>query len=559
MRFPVLAGRLAPAVLLGLALAWPAPAGAQPRPPQPQVVGGSEAAEGAFPFQVAVIRAGDPGHTFDDDFNQWCGGTVLNRVWALTAWHCVSGLAPRQLEVVAGRTDLAAQDRGQRRTVAEVQLYPLAWKNADGSPHQFARDWALLGLTRPFLLDQPASPDSATVSAVALVGRGDSSWERDGAAATTIGWGITEGQQRSPRLRQAEVPIIADARCPEVMSAQAAAYLAPEVETCAGKPTVAGNPPPGTDSCTYDSGGPLLVTDAQGQRRQAGVVSWGAQNCGQYAGVYASVDDPAFRDWLAPIVARAPAGSPTLARARAFDQAAPDAAGGRLAQTVLNPDGASVSTRYKDPGGWGPWGAPVSLTALGLPAKVTRLRSFSQAGRPPSGQPKQDALSADGLTLWHREFEAGAWGAWQPFSVASIGLPEAGPIRAWELTGPDPAIGASAWKQTALSDDGRRLMYRFHRGGWGGWSLLGVDQIGIAGVGELRSFSQGVNPAGQAKQDALGAEGYWLYSRVFSAGRWGAWQAAGIDALGVPEVAAEAERAGERSDAVHGRPPEEAP
>jgi hypothetical protein len=54
-------------------------------------------------------------------------------------------------------------------------------------------------------------------------------------------------------------------------------------------------------------------------------------------------------------------------------------------------------------------------------------------------------------------------------------------------------------------------------------------------VGEARSFSQGVNPAGQPKQDLLAADGLTLHSRVFAGGRWGPWQPPlAVPLLGVP-------------------------
>jgi len=118
--------------------------------------------------------------------------------------------------------------------------------------------------------------------------------------------------------------------------------------------------------------------------------------------------------------------------------------------------------------------------------------------------------------------------------VAALGLPEAGPIRADELTGPDAAMGA-AWKQTVISDDGKRLLYRVYRGGWGPLNTLPVANLGIAGVSEARSFSQGLNPAGQPKQDVLAADELTVHSRVFASGRWGPWQPpVAVPPLGVP-------------------------
>jgi hypothetical protein len=311
-----------------------------------------------------------------------------------------------------------------------------------------------------------------------------------------------------------------------------------DVMTCAGQPTAAGTPLPGVDACTADSGGPLLARDAQGRLVEVALVSWGVGRCGEYPGVYASLDDPALQEWIRGITQRSPVVPPTLTRIRSFEHSSGDGSTGQsLAQTALNPDGASLATRYRAPGSgaWGAWGTPTSVHALGLPDGSARIRSFGQ-GVNPAGQPKQDVVSAGGTTLFQRVFAGGAWQPWQSVAVGQLGLPEAGPIRGFELSGPDTAMGAATWKQTAISGDGKRLMYRFHRGGWGPWSIVPVAQIGIPGVDTIRSFSQGVNPAGQAKQDVLSANGFWLYSRVFAGGRWGGWQQAVVSDLGVPEA-----------------------
>jgi secreted trypsin-like serine protease len=531
---------LAPVLLTGVLIAGQPAAQARPGGDvRPQVVGGTEVPDGTYPFQVSLVDE-EYGREYDDATNHSCGGTALNRSWILVAWHCVlAGVRPGRLTVVAGRTDLRDQTKGQRRTVAEIQRHPQAWTNpVDGSYQRYARDWALVGLTRPLVLDQPATAASERVEAVNLVAPGDHSYEQEGTPATAIGWGVTENNAPSARLRQGDVPIIADQRCRELLPASVRQYLVDDVMTCAGRPTVAGAPYPGVDACTEDSGGPLLARDAQGRLVQVAVVSWGAGRCGEYPGVYASLDDPALQEWIRGIIQRSPVVPPTLTDIRSFEHTSGDTSTeNRLAQTALNLDGASLSTRYRPPGNspWGAWGTPTSVRDLGLPDGSATIRSFGQ-GVNPAGLPKQDVVSADGATLLHRVFTGGAWQPWQSIGVGQLGLPETGPIRGFEVSGPDTAMGAATWKQTAISGDGKRLLYRFHRGGWEPWSTLPVAQIGISGVDTIRSFSQGVNPAGQAKQDVLSANGFWLYSRVFADGRWGGWQQSVVSALGVPEA-----------------------
>jgi len=70
---------------------------------QPKIVGGVAAADGAYPWQVSlgVSWIADPGRA------HFCGGSIYNERWIVTAAHCLENLKPEDLVVVSGTSRLA--------------------------------------------------------------------------------------------------------------------------------------------------------------------------------------------------------------------------------------------------------------------------------------------------------------------------------------------------------------------------------------------------------------------------------------------------------------------
>jgi secreted trypsin-like serine protease len=231
-----------------------------------EIVGGTDTTISANPWQVSLQSSSG---------SHFCGGSVLNANWILTAQHCVEGgSAPGR--VAAGSTTLSGMSTsGQIRSVAQVVLYPGYVDASKG------KDVALLRLSTPLDLS------GANVKAIGLVTAADATAgvTNPGVVSRVTGWGTLSSGGSSPNtLQTVDVNILSNS------SAQSS-Y--PNETITADQLAAAA---PGKDSCQGDSGGPLTVLK-NGVRVLAGVVSWG-YGCAdsRYPGMYARVSS--FETWI---------------------------------------------------------------------------------------------------------------------------------------------------------------------------------------------------------------------------------------------------------------------
>jgi hypothetical protein len=233
----------------------------------PQVVNGSEATPGEYPWQVQLNLGG--GH--------WCGGSLLTSTWVLTAAHCVEGFAAADFTATVGEHRFGWPDLTEQvRSVAQIIKHPrFSWPN---------NDVALLRLSSPVSFNGSVAPIE--------IASGD---YNSGTLAMVSGWGNTSpGSGPSSVLMEAPLPIVANEVCAPVMDEHEPLNHS---MLCAG---VIG----GVGGCHGDSGGPLVVTNAAGVRELIGVVSWGQGTfCGKYT-VFARARD--FKPWVESQIATRP-------------------------------------------------------------------------------------------------------------------------------------------------------------------------------------------------------------------------------------------------------------
>ncbi|XP_066497718.1 serine protease 33 [Hoplias malabaricus] len=241
-----------------------------------KIVGGEAATSGAWPWQVSIQYSG--GH--------FCGGTLINSNWVLSAAHCFQSSltnSPSALTVVLGLSSLQGTNvNSKRASVHQIFVHQSYSSNTHDN------DIALLQLGSSVNFTDYIRPVCLAAANSNL---------DDGTLVWVTGWGNINNGVNLPYpqiLQEVELPIVSNTKC-------AAAYGSTSITSnmlCAGVSQG------GKDSCQGDSGGPLVIKLSAGWT-QAGIVSFG-NGCGLpgFPGVYTRVSQ--YANWISSITNNQP-------------------------------------------------------------------------------------------------------------------------------------------------------------------------------------------------------------------------------------------------------------
>mgnify|MGYP003343779468 CR=1 FL=1 len=248
-----------------------------------RIVGGNAARLDEFQWMALLEYSKPSGRGFH------CGGALISKQYIATAAHCISNI-PRGWRLTSVRLGEHNLD-----TDIDCEEYCVeAPKNIlveETIPHELYdpkninryHDIALLRLQRPVAFTDYIFP-------ICLPPATSSDYQ--GLVMTVAGWGRTENRSQSAKKMKLDVPVKTYGECRTTY--QKAKVDLKNGQICAGGIK-------GKDSCTGDSGGPLMYvnqTQIGPTYYITGIVSFGPSNCGlqDWPGVYTKVAD--YIPWI---------------------------------------------------------------------------------------------------------------------------------------------------------------------------------------------------------------------------------------------------------------------
>ncbi|XP_055855274.1 lectizyme-like [Episyrphus balteatus] len=235
---------------------------------QSRIAGGKKAAANSAPFIVSLQKS-EKGKNI-----HYCGGTILNANWVVTAAHCLSSKTLAYSTVLVAGSILVdgSTSTVQKRNIDYYVVHELFVGGI--APY----DIGLVYTKLAFKWTSAVGP--------AVLPKADST---PSGTASLYGWGSTSttAADKFPSSLQvvSSIPIITLSECENELGSHGSNLH--DTNVCTGDSNS------GISICKSDSGGPLI----QG-KTLVGIISWGKTPCGQKNSPSVYVRVSAFNSWI---------------------------------------------------------------------------------------------------------------------------------------------------------------------------------------------------------------------------------------------------------------------
>ncbi|XP_018394851.1 PREDICTED: trypsin-7-like [Cyphomyrmex costatus] len=231
-----------------------------------RIVGGKLAYPGEIPYQISLQYGGE----------HFCGGVIINKVYILTAAHCVYGINSSDVSVIVGTTDLRKPH--SEHLVQSIYVHEEFNITIINGLIIVSADIALLKLQSPLKF-------SCLVSSVNLPEQNQT--VEAGSTVVVSGYGVTSPEGNfTTQLYVVKNIITNETYCRETYEKDLNISITHQ-HICANHPVIQ------KGACAGDSGGPLTFNGLL-----IGLVSFGNEGCTsvKYPAVYTRV--ALFIDWI---------------------------------------------------------------------------------------------------------------------------------------------------------------------------------------------------------------------------------------------------------------------
>uniref|UniRef100_A0A672N1M6 Chymotrypsin-like protease CTRL-1 n=1 Tax=Sinocyclocheilus grahami TaxID=75366 RepID=A0A672N1M6_SINGR len=238
-----------------------------------KIVGGEAAMAGAWPWQVSL-------HISCNGNLCYCGGSLINKDWVLSAAHCLFGTSDIMMYFGHLRRS-GLNPHEAKRTASRIIIHP----TYNNPKHD--NDIALLQLSSSVTFTNYIRP-VCLAAAGSKFAAGTETW--------VTGWGkLQSGGSFPDILQEVQLPVVSNSDCYNAYGG-----LVTNNMICAGLIKVGGKGP-----CHGDSGGPMVSRNGS-LWIQSGIVSFAWVKCDdpRYPGVYARVSQ--YQDWIITNIASNP-------------------------------------------------------------------------------------------------------------------------------------------------------------------------------------------------------------------------------------------------------------